>query len=101
MDLHLQNQNQKVCVEGYMKYPTSYNSQSRFQYNNRVGFGQTCQQYYVNIDGHTEVSEQQRQQSYSSRDSQKCQFYTEEEERLRQQMRNNSQDEEEEDQEEQ
>merc|ERR1712168_717901 len=97
MDLHLQNMNQKVCVEGYMKYPTSYNSQSKFQYNNRVGFGQTCQQYYVNIDGHTEVSEQQRQQSYNSWDSQKCQFYTEEEERLRQQMRNtNIQEEEEE-----
>merc|ERR1719489_426460 len=96
MDLHLQNQNQKVCVEGYMKYPTSYNSQSKFQYNNRVGFGQTCQQYYVNIDGHTEVSEQQRQQSYSSWDSQKCQFYTEEEERLRQQMKYNNQEEEEE-----
>merc|ERR1712142_1156869 len=48
--------------EGYMKYPTSYNSQSRFEYNNRVEFGQTCQQYYVNIDGHTEVSEHQREQ---------------------------------------
>merc|ERR1712055_645549 len=96
MDLHLQNQNQKVCVEGSMKYPTSYNSQSKFQYNNRVGFGQTCQQYYVNIDGHTEVSEQQRQQSYSSWNSQKCQFYTEEEERLRQQMKYNNQEEEEE-----
>merc|ERR1711931_540450 len=101
MDLHLQKQNQKVCVEGYMKYPTSYNSQSRFQYNNRVGFGQTCQQYYVNIDGHTEVSEHQRQQSYNSWDSQKCQFYTEEEERLRQQMKNNSQDENQEEQQEQ
>merc|ERR1719204_2766478 len=46
MDLHLQNQNQKVCMDGYMKYPTSY----------------------------------------SSRDSQKCQYYTEKEETLRQQM---------------
>merc|ERR1711931_303780 len=54
-------------------------------------------QYYVNIDGHTEVSEHQREQSYSSWDSEKCQFYTEEEERLRQQMRNtNIQEEEEE-----
>merc|ERR1711931_120608 len=97
MDLHLQNQNQKVCMEGYMKYPTSYSSQSRFQYKNHFGFGQTCQQYYVNIDGHTEVSEHQRQQSYNSWDSEKCQFYTEEEERLRQQMRNtNIQEEEEE-----
>merc|ERR1712168_1587998 len=87
MDLHLQNQNQKVCVEGYMKYPTSYNSQSRFQYNNRVGFGQTCQQYYVNIDGQTKVSEHQRLQSYNSRDSQKCQFNTEEEEEQEEQDR--------------
>merc|ERR1719204_2202191 len=87
MDLHLQNQNQKVCMDGYMKYPTSYSSQSRFQYKNHVGFGQTCQQYHVDIEGHTEVSEQQREQSYSSWTSEKCQYYTEEEERLRQQMR--------------
>merc|ERR1711962_1044371 len=86
MDLHLQNQNQKVCMEGYMKYPTSYSSQSRFQYKNHFVFGQTCQQYHVDIEGHTEVSEQQREQIYSSWNSQKCQYYTEEEERLRQQM---------------
>merc|ERR1719391_1009810 len=61
MDLHLQNQNQKVCMDGYMKYPTSYSSQSRFQYKNHFGFGQTCQQYHVDIEGHTEVSEQQRE----------------------------------------
>merc|ERR1719290_827995 len=46
------------------------------------------QQYHVDIEGHTEVSEQQREQIYSSRNSQKCQFYTEEEERLRQEMEN-------------
>merc|ERR1711973_93653 len=86
MDLHLQNQNQKVCMDGYMKYPTSYSSQSRFQYKNHFGFGQTCQQYHVDIQGHTEVSEQQREQIYSSWDSQKCQYYTEKEETLRQQM---------------
>merc|ERR1711936_442152 len=52
---------QKVCMQGYMRYPTSYNSQFSFKYNNRVGFGgQNCQQYYVNIDGQSEVSEQQR-----------------------------------------
>merc|ERR1711872_542344 len=77
MDLHLQNQNQKVCMDGYMKYPTSYSSQSRFQYKNHFGFGQTCQQYHVDIEGHTEVSEQQREQSYSSWNSQKCQYYSE------------------------
>merc|ERR1719394_1978933 len=49
MDLHLQNQNQKVCMDGYMKYPTSYSSPSRFQYKNHVGFGQTCQQYHVDV----------------------------------------------------
>merc|ERR1711962_668973 len=73
------------------KYPTSYSPgpgswTSRFQYKNHFGFGQTCQQYHVDIEGHTEVSEQQREQIYSSWNSQKCQYYTEEEERLRQQM---------------
>merc|ERR1711988_1113765 len=63
-----------------------YSSQSRFQYKNHFGFGQTCQQYHVDIEGHTEVSEQQREQIYSSWDSQKCQYYTEKEETLRQQM---------------
>merc|ERR1711936_402966 len=88
LDLDLQNQVQKVCMQGYMRYPTSYNSQSSFKYNNRVGFGgQNCQQYYVNIDGQSEVSEQQRQRSQSSYDSEKCQYYTQEEQRLRQQLK--------------
>merc|ERR1719290_935400 len=44
------------------------------------------EQHHVDIEGHTEVSEQQKEQIYSSWDSQKCQYYTEKEETLRQQM---------------
>merc|ERR1711910_131583 len=52
----------------------SYNSQSSFKYNNRVGFG-------------GQNSQQQRQRSQSSYDSEKCQYYTQEEQRLRQQLK--------------
>merc|ERR1711881_477158 len=61
MDLHLQNQNKKVCMAGAMKYPTTPSSQAIFQYENKLGFGETCEEYFVNIEGKSMVSEQQRQ----------------------------------------
>merc|ERR1712042_296709 len=83
LDLNLQNQNKKVCMSGYMKYPTTPSSQALFKYNNRVGFGETCEQYHINIDGHTQVSQQQREKSSYSIESEKCEVKSQEEERLR------------------
>ena len=86
MDLHLQNQNKKVCVAGSMKYPTTPSSQANFQYENKLGFGENCEQYYVNVEGHSQVSQYQRQHSHNSKESQKCEAKTQEEQRLRQKI---------------
>merc|ERR1712227_48405 len=81
LDLNLQNQNKKVCMSGYMKYPTTPSSQALFKYNNKVGFGETCEQYHINIDGHTQVSQQQREKSSYSIESEKCEVKSQEEEK--------------------
>jgi len=87
LDLHLQNQNRKVCMEGSMKYPTTPSSQANFQYENKLGFGENCEQYYVNVEGHSQVSQEQRQKSHNSKESQKCEAKSQEEERLRQKIK--------------
>merc|ERR550519_2603839 len=70
-----------------MKYPTTPSSQANFQYENKLGFGDNCEQYYVNVEGHSQVSEQQRQKSHNSKESQKCEVKSQEEERLRQKIK--------------
>merc|ERR1711881_505484 len=84
MDLHLQNQNKKVCMAGAMKYPTTPSSQAIFQYENKLGFGETCEEYFVNIEGKSMVSEQKSQ---NSKESQKCQSKSEEGQQLRQSIK--------------
>merc|ERR1719510_1526540 len=87
LDLHLQHQDKKVCVAGSMKYPTTPSSQANFQYENKLGFGESCEQYFVNIEGHSQVSQQQRQKSQNSKESKKCEAKSEEEQQLRQKIK--------------
>merc|ERR1719436_1314289 len=86
LDFHLQNQNKKVCMAGYMKYPTTPSSLANFQYKNKFGFGETCEQYYVNVEGYSKVSQQQREKSHNSKESQKCETKSQEEQGLRQKI---------------
>merc|ERR1711915_67773 len=86
-NLHFENEDSssmmKVCVNGQMSYPTNYNSNAHFQYNNHISFGQTCDQYFVNVEGTSQVSSKVVEFSSYSEESKKCQEATREDLRLR------------------
>merc|ERR1719365_411573 len=76
-NLHFENDEsasllKNLCINGQMSYPTSENSNAQFQYNNKIEFGQSCNQYYVNVEGNSQVSSNQREFSYNSYESKKC-----------------------------
>merc|ERR1712135_164424 len=55
-NLHFENDEsayllKNLCINGQMSYPTSENSNAQFQYKNKIEFGQSCNQYYVNVEG--------------------------------------------------
>merc|ERR1719378_87419 len=75
--------NAKLIGGQEMRYPTNYNSNAQFKYNNHISFGQTCDQYYVNVEGNSQVSSKVMEFSSYSDESKKCQEATEEDLRLR------------------
>eukprot|EP00092_Neocalanus_flemingeri_P041113 GFUD01044771.1.p1 GENE.GFUD01044771.1~~GFUD01044771.1.p1 ORF type:complete len:1713 (+),score=410.65 GFUD01044771.1:554-5140(+) len=80
-NLHLENVYgvvplMKMCVEGGLKYPIVPNSDTNFKYFNHIGFGQTCDQYFVNFDGTTFVTDKQKQYSKISYESKQCEKLT-------------------------
>merc|ERR1712133_294912 len=90
-NLHLENDDQhtlkRVCVDGQMQYPSSPSSNAQYKWNNKIGFGQTCDQYNVNIQGNTQVSYRQRSFASESHEARQCQKATEQEKRLRNQIK--------------
>merc|ERR1712227_633926 len=52
-----------------------------------VQFGQTCDQYYVNVEGNSQVSYRQRSFASESDESRKCQKATEQEKKLRNEIK--------------
>jgi len=90
-NLHLENDDQhtlkRVCVDGQMKYPSSPSSNAQYEWNNKIGFGQTCDQYNVNIQGNTQVSYRQRSFASESHEARQCQKATEQEKKLRNQIK--------------
>merc|ERR1719259_755581 len=90
-NLHLENDDQhtlkRVCVDGQMRYPSSPSSNAQYEWNNKIGFGQTCDQYNVNIQGNTQVSYRQRSFASESHEARQCQKATEQEKRLRNQIK--------------
>merc|ERR1719322_2348147 len=79
-----------LCINGQMSYPTSENSNAQFQYKNKIEFGQSCNQYYVNVEGNSQVSSSQREFSYNSLESKKCVALTHECESLRERINSES-----------
>jgi len=73
-NLHLETQDGgspvKMCVDGSMKYPVA--SDITLKYLNKIGFGTTCEQYTINIDGIATVSHKQQEYSSQSEEAQKC-----------------------------
>jgi len=81
----------RMCVEGAMKYPVVQSSDVKFKYFNHIGFGQTCEEYFVNIDGTTSVSDKQKQYSKISHEAKRCDKLTIEAQKMNQEIRYKSQ----------
>jgi len=94
-NLHFENDEsayllKNLCINGQMSYPTSENSNAQFQYKNKIEFGQSCNQYYVNVEGNSQVSSSQREFSYNSLESKKCVALTHDCESLRERINSES-----------
>merc|ERR1719178_145441 len=92
-NVHWENEQEQsymknLCINGYMMYPTSYSSDTKFEYANKVAFGQTCDEYYFNIKGNTFVSHKQQEYSFNSEEAKKCLKHTQEEESYRIELNN-------------
>merc|ERR1711885_10879 len=77
-----------VCVNGEMEYPRSWTSDAKFMYSNKVAFGQTCDEHYVEIEGESRVSEEQKKYSQISEESIECQRESVSEEKYRVELSN-------------
>jgi len=92
-NVHWENEQEQsymknLCINGYMMYPTSYSSDTKFEYANKVAFGQTCDEYYFNVKGNTFVSHKQQEYSFNSEEAKKCLKHTQEEESYRIELNN-------------
>merc|ERR1711970_1713561 len=73
-NIHLEDESMagKICVVGAMDIPVSRESQQKLKYNNRIGFGSSCEEYFVQVDGFARTSEQQIESSRRSEATRKC-----------------------------
>merc|ERR1719154_918959 len=71
-----------------MQYPSSWTSDAKFMYSNKVAFGQTCDQHFINIEGQSQVSEEQKRYSQISEESILCQSHSVSEEKYRLELSN-------------
>jgi len=92
-NLHFENEQEQtnlknLCVNGEMEYPRSWTSDAKFMYSNKVAFGQTCDEHYINIEGESRVSEEQKKYSQISEESIECQRESISEEKYRVELKN-------------
>jgi len=92
-NLHFENEQEQtnlknLCVNGEMEYPRSWTSDAKFVYSNKVAFGQTCDEHYVEIEGESRVSEEQKKYSQISEESIECQRESISEEKYRVELKN-------------
>ena len=70
-NLHLETEKEHprmVCMVGAMERPV----QGKVMYNNRVGFGSSCDEHFVMVEGVAASSERQREQSRNSEEARRC-----------------------------
>jgi hypothetical protein len=72
LELESEKEARKVCVTGGLEFPLRRDQQDRFKYNNRVGFGSSCDEYFVNVEGFADTSDDQMSQSRKSEAARKC-----------------------------
>jgi len=90
-NLHLESEHeatpfQMMCVEGRMKMPMVPETETKYKIFNHIGFGQTCQQYFVNVDGTIQTTEAQKQHSKISHEAKQCEKLTIEAQKVKRQM---------------
>jgi Lipoprotein amino terminal region/Domain of unknown function (DUF1943) len=85
-NIHIENKdrslsNMNICVDGHATLPNIYvrdaerikNEDISFQYVNNIGFGESCDQYYIKVTGSSSVSIGQLQKSKHSTSAHECQ----------------------------
>merc|ERR1711970_1224103 len=73
-NIHLEDESMpgKICVVGTMDIPVSRESQQKLKYSNKIGFGSSCEEYFVQVDGFARTGEQQIESSRRSEATRKC-----------------------------
>jgi len=61
-----------VCVAGLLELPLSTDSTNTFKFNNRVGFGSSCDEHFVRMEAVTETSQKLRQQRSNLESAKEC-----------------------------
>merc|ERR1719312_693496 len=72
-----------MCVEGGMTYPTGI----KWKYFNNIGFGESCEEFAIRVDGTAAVSDKQKQYSKISPEAKLCDKVTIEAQKLLKQMK--------------
>jgi len=94
--LHLENtEKTKICIDGKLSMPSvslrnvhELESQDiKMSLKNVIGFGRTCEEYSVKIDGSSSVSYKQKQIAMRSISSRKCEEVTGKVEELKEKLR--------------
>jgi len=76
--------NMNICVDGKVTLPNIYMKETEhiqtedvaFQYFNNIGFGESCEEYFIKVTGSSSVSVGQLQKSRHSKAAHECKYYT-------------------------
>merc|ERR1712121_615459 len=61
-----------VCIFGAMKVPTEIQAIRKFKFQNKIGFGSTCEQHEITMNGFTVTSQRQIEFSRRSEAAREC-----------------------------
>merc|ERR1719312_2037367 len=76
-----------LCVEGGMTYPIVPSTGIKWKYFNHIGFGESCEEFAIRVDGSTAVSDNQKQYSKISSEAKLCDKMTIEAQKLFKQLK--------------
>merc|ERR1719347_2113934 len=76
-----------MCVEGGMTYPSVPSTGIKWKYFNHIGFGESCEEFAIRVDGSTAVSDKQKQYSKISPEAKLCDKLTIEAQKLSKQLK--------------
>merc|ERR1712025_232016 len=61
-----------VCIFGAMEVPTEIQAIRKFKFQNKIGFGSTCEQHEITMNGFTVTSQRQIEFSRRSEAAREC-----------------------------